>query len=77
MRRADTVLADVAHPSLIVHAAKDPVVDSRGSKIIYDKLGSEEKEYVLKNYDRHVIISGKYAKRVNRLIGDFVRDVTH
>jgi esterase/lipase/1-acyl-sn-glycerol-3-phosphate acyltransferase len=72
-----TVLADVLHPSLIVHAAKDPVVDSRGSKIIYDKLGSKKKEYVLKNYDNHVIISGKYAKSVHRLINDFVRDVTH
>lgn len=72
-----TVLANVTHPSLIMHAAKDPVVDSKGSKIIYDKLGSEEKEYVLVNYDRHVITSGKYSKKIHRIIGDFVRDVTH
>ncbi len=69
-------LANVLHPSLIIHAAEDPVVDSKGSRIIYDELGSATKEYDLINYDRHVIISGEGSQKVLRKIGDFIRDVT-
>ncbi len=72
-----TKLGDVSHPSLILHADKDPVVDSSGSKMIYDELGSPNKDYVLINYDRHVIISGEKSEKVQRLIGNFVRDVSY
>jgi len=69
-------LAKVVHPSLIIHADKDPVVDSDGSKIIYDELGAESKEYVLMNLDNHIIVNGKGAERVHELIADFARDVS-
>ena len=69
-------LAKVKHPSLILHADRDPVVDSSGSRIIYEELGTEEKEYVLMNYDNHIITSGEDSKRVHKLIGSFIREVS-
>lgn len=71
-----TVLKNVSHPSLIIHANRDPVVDSRGSKVIYDELGAEKKEYALINLDRHVITSGKNSKNIHRRIGNFIDDIS-
>lgn len=75
LAKLKTSLANVVHPSLIIHADKDPVVDSDGSKIIYDELGAESKEYVLMNYDNHIIVNGKGSDKVHKLIANFVRDV--
>ncbi len=67
-------LANVQHPSLILHADRDPVVDSKGSRKIYEELGTEKKEYVLMNFDNHIITSGEDSKRVHKLIGSFIKD---
>lgn len=76
LSRLKSSLGNVHHPGLIVHADKDPVVDSAGAKMLYDELGSENKEYVLMNYDNHIIVNGPGADRVQRLIWGFIRDIT-
>ena len=68
-------LADIDAPALVVQSQKDPVVDPEGSKKVFEKIGTEDKKYVLFNFKRHGILLGKGADRVHRVIGEFVRYV--
>ncbi|MDJ0623491.1 MAG: alpha/beta fold hydrolase [Desulfocapsaceae bacterium] len=70
------MLKDIIHPSLILHADRDPVVDSNGSRIMYEELGSTRKEYMLFSSDRHILTSGVDSDMVNERIGSFIREVT-
>ncbi|MFN2354576.1 MAG: alpha/beta fold hydrolase, partial [Desulfopila sp.] len=69
-------LEDVAHPSLIIHADEDPVVDKAGSLKMYKELGAEQKEYMLLHSTRHIVTSGPEAGRVHRIIASFIGGVT-
>lgn len=65
-------LADIRIPALVVQSHKDPVVDPAGSRKVFERIGSEDKKYVLFNYDRHGILLGPGAARVHRVIGEFI-----
>ena len=60
-------------PALIVQSRRDPVVNPKGSKKIFEQLGSRDKEYILFNFDRHGILLGEGAHRVYQVIGEFVK----
>jgi esterase/lipase/1-acyl-sn-glycerol-3-phosphate acyltransferase len=66
-------LSDVNVPTLVVQSRGDPVVDPKGSRKIFDHIGSEEKEYLLFNFDRHGILLGEGALRVYKAIGEFMK----
>lgn len=66
-------LADIQSPALVVQSQQDPVVDPKGSKKAFEKIGSNDKQYVLFNFKRHGIVLGKGSGRVHRVIGEFVR----
>ncbi|MEJ2100382.1 MAG: alpha/beta fold hydrolase [Desulfobacterales bacterium] len=66
-------LSDVNVPTLVVQSRGDPVVDPKGSRKIFDLIGSEEKEYTLFNFDRHGILLGEGASRVHKSIGEFMK----
>jgi esterase/lipase len=51
------------------------VVESKGSRKLYDELGTEKKEYVLLNYENHIIVCGEDAGRVHRIIAEFIEDI--
>ncbi len=65
-------LPKLTTPALILQAENDPVVSSKGSLKVFSRLGSKEKHYSLFNLDRHIIIDGEGADRVNRAIGIFI-----
>ena len=65
-------LPDLKVPSLIVQSLRDPVVDPKGSRKIFELLGTEDKEYRLFNFDRHGILLGEGSQGVHKAIGDFV-----
>lgn len=65
----------IHQPALIVQADNNPVVDPRGSKLLFDQLGSRDKEYCLLSYDRHVLVTGEGAARVFARIGEFIEGV--
>jgi esterase/lipase len=65
-------LADLNVPALVVQSRGDPVVDPRGSREIFEMIGSADKEYLLFNFDRHGILLGEGAERVHRSIGEFI-----
>jgi len=60
-------------PALIVQSRRDPVVDPKGSRKIFELIGTSEKEYILFNFDRHGILLGEGAEKVYRGIGEFVK----
>ena len=66
-------LADLKVPSLVVQSRGDPVVEPKGSRKIFELIGSSEKEYLLFNYDRHGILLGEGASKVHKAIGEFIK----
>jgi esterase/lipase/1-acyl-sn-glycerol-3-phosphate acyltransferase len=66
-------LSDLKVPTLVVQSRGDPVVDPKGSRKIFDRIGSTEKEYLLFNFDRHGILLGEGALKVHKAIGEFIK----
>jgi esterase/lipase len=66
-------LGDLNVPALVVQSRGDPVVDPRGSREIFELIGSDDKEYLLFNFDRHGILLGEGAQKVHKAIGEFVK----
>ena len=74
MDRLDLKLPDILTPALVIHSHRDPVALPEESKRIFDLIGAEDKAYVLFNFGRHGILSGKGAHRVHRIIREFIKE---
>jgi esterase/lipase/1-acyl-sn-glycerol-3-phosphate acyltransferase len=66
-------LPDLNVPSLVVQSRRDPVVEPKGSRKIFELIGSSEKEYLLFNFDRHGILLGEGSQKVHKAIGEFIK----
>jgi esterase/lipase len=66
-------LPELNVPSLVVQSRGDPVVEPKGSRKIFELIGSSEKEYLLFNFDRHGILLGEGAQKVHKAIGEFIK----
>jgi len=75
MDHVEDRLKEVHMPAVVVQSVADPVVNPRGSRRVFDRLGSVEKKYILFNLDRHGILSGPGSEQVYRIIGNFVDDI--
>jgi len=73
MNDLEPKLPKLKMPALIVQSRRDPVVDPKGSRKIFELIGTSEKEYILFNYDRHGILLGDGAEKVYNAIGEFVK----
>jgi esterase/lipase/1-acyl-sn-glycerol-3-phosphate acyltransferase len=73
MNDLEPKLPNLDIPALIVQSRRDPVVDPKGSRKIFELIGTREKEYILFNFDRHGILLGDGAEKVYRAIGEFVK----
>jgi esterase/lipase len=69
----ESKLPNLDMPTLIVQSRRDPVVDSKGSRKIFELIGTDDKEYRLFNFDRHGILLGDGSERVHKAIGEFVK----
>ncbi len=65
-------LADIRMPALVVQGKNDPVVHPAGSERLYNLLGSEEKRYLVFNFNRHGILLGEGSERVHQAVGQFI-----
>ncbi len=65
-------MSRITVPSLLLQASGDPVVDPKGSRKIFDRLGSVDKQFILFNFKRHGILVGDDTARVYRTISDFL-----
>lgn len=73
MHSLEPKLAKINPPALIVQADKDPVVAPKGSRAVFEQLGSPIKTYSLVNFSRHGILLGMGAERVHRIISHFIK----
>jgi len=76
MEQVTEEASEINPPVLLVLADKDPVVDEKGAKRFFDKLGSEDKQYLLFHFDRHGILRGEGANKVHRTIAQFIKTST-
>ena len=60
-------------PTLVIQSSDDPVVHPEGSREIYENLGSEDKELIMFNSDRHGILRGEISQRVFARVGEFLQ----
>ncbi len=65
-------LPKIMAPTLVIQSREDPVVDPKGTEKLFNMLGSEDKQMVMFNFQRHGILQGPGAARVYRTIGEFV-----
>ena len=73
MDELEPQLTDLKVPALVIQSRGDPVVDPRGSRKIFELIGSTDKEYLVFNFDRHGILLGEGAEKVHRAIGEFIK----
>jgi esterase/lipase/1-acyl-sn-glycerol-3-phosphate acyltransferase len=59
-------------PALLIQSSDDPVVHPEGSKRIYEGLGSQDKELIMFNSDRHGILRGDVSERVFARVLEFL-----
>jgi esterase/lipase/1-acyl-sn-glycerol-3-phosphate acyltransferase len=76
MESVEQKLPRIDVPALVIQADGDPIVDPKGSRRVFELIGSTDKQYLLVNSDRHGILLGKGAEMVHQAIGDFVERVT-
>jgi len=72
MESLEKKLPAIDMPALVIQSLGDPVVKPSGSRSAFDRIGSEDKTYILYNFNRHGILLGKDANRVHKVIGDFI-----
>ena len=66
---------DVKQPAFIVQAGRNTVVDPKGSRKIYNRLGSTDKEFCLLSTDHYVLMNGESASKVARKIVTFIQEL--
>jgi len=65
-------LPDITIPVLIVQSMDDPVVDQKGTRRLFDLLGTARKSYKTFEFNRHGILSGTGSELVHAAIGEFI-----
>lgn len=75
MKDLEGRLKDVAIPAFVLQSGSDPVVNVKGTRMLYDRLGSSRKEYHLFSMNRHGILLKEGAERVYRSIVHFIETV--
>ena len=75
MSELEEQLPNITVPALIIQSQGDPVVDPEGTRLLFDRLGSPHKEYLLFDFKRHGILMGEGADKVHSVIGKFVEKI--
>ena len=65
----------ISQPALVIQSQEDPVIDPKGAERIFKLLGSEDKQMVMFNFQRHGILLEEGSERVYRTIGNFVDQI--
>ena len=65
-------IPDITVPALVIQSREDPVVNPKGTEMIFKALGSADKQMVMFSFQRHGILLGEGAHRVYRAVGDFL-----
>lgn len=68
-------LPNITAPTLIIQSQGDPVVDPEGTRVLFERLGSPQKEYRQFDLARHGILMGEGAGKVHTAIGNFIEKI--
>jgi esterase/lipase/1-acyl-sn-glycerol-3-phosphate acyltransferase len=74
MKIVESNLKDLKIPALVIQGNNDPVVNPESGRDVFDKLGTDEKEFITINSDNHIIIMGEDTKRVFPQIVKFLKE---
>jgi esterase/lipase len=72
MKGLEVRLAEVQAPTLVVQGHGDPVVNSEGTALLFNRVGSKNKQYVPFNSSRHGILAGEDSEHVHAVIAEFI-----
>jgi esterase/lipase len=72
MEKLSERLDRIKVPALLIQASDDPVVHPEGSKQVYEGLGSQDKQLIMVDSDRHGILRGKISERVFMRLLEFL-----
>jgi esterase/lipase/1-acyl-sn-glycerol-3-phosphate acyltransferase len=72
MEECEDLLDNVVSPILIIQGDKDPVVNPKSGKLIYNKTKSLKKDLLMLDFDKHVIITHKHREMVFNHISDYL-----
>lgn len=72
MKVLEQRLEKVQIPALVVQASEDPVVDPDGTALLFTRLGSDKKEYLTFDFNRHGILNGEGSQLVHNAVAAFV-----
>lgn len=75
MMACEKALQKIKVPSLLIQGDKDPVVDPKSGKIIYQKIGSEQKFLAEPHFSNHGIINSTGKEEVFELIREFLAKI--
>jgi esterase/lipase/1-acyl-sn-glycerol-3-phosphate acyltransferase len=75
MEALEPKLPDIDMPALILQSSEDPIVDPKGSRRIFELLGSKDKQYTLFHLQRHGILLGEDSHTVHKAIGGFIENL--
>jgi esterase/lipase len=74
VERSRTHLKAIELPILVVQAARDSVLSSRGVAFLKTLARNPKSKFVLLESARHVIVKGEDSEKVFRLCTDFIRE---
>jgi esterase/lipase/1-acyl-sn-glycerol-3-phosphate acyltransferase len=74
MKIVESNLKYLKIPALVIQGNNDPVVNPESGREVFDKIGSENKEFITIKSDNHIIIMGEDTKKVFPQIGKFLRE---
>ena len=75
MSQLEPKLARIEVPVLVLQSEGDPVVDPRGSRRLFEMLGSKQKKYGMFPMKRHGILAGPGSDQVHAAISAFVEEI--
>lgn len=75
MKDLEPKLGQIAAPVLVLQSEGDPVVDPRGSRRLFEMLGSKKKQYLMFPLKRHGILAGPGSQEVHEAIAAFVEGI--
>ncbi|MBJ6727595.1 alpha/beta fold hydrolase [Geomesophilobacter sediminis] len=75
MRELEPKLPQIRVPTLVLQGDLDPVVDARGSRRLFELIGSRNKEYLSFPRTRHGILAGEGAAEIHAAIVSFLERI--
>jgi esterase/lipase/1-acyl-sn-glycerol-3-phosphate acyltransferase len=72
MEALESRLTDITVPALVIQTSNDPVVNSDETALKFNLIGSEQKQYLPVDFNRHGILAGEGSEKVYEEIAAFI-----